>query len=61
MSDTTEEYVEAMNEAARLKRKYEPDDGVIMDIMLQLTNDRGRGYMRVLVRTGEYLLLDPVL
>eukprot|EP01043_Picozoa_sp_COSAG02_P017991 COSAG02_NODE_828_length_16703_cov_298.705312_2_plen_167_part_00 len=75
MSNTTEvvttEYAEAMNEAVnaanraeaeatRLKRKYEPDDGVIMDMMLQLTNDHGRGYMRVLVRTDEYLLLELV-
>ena len=71
MSDTTEEYAEAMNEAiqsanraeaeaTRLKRKYEPDGGVIMDMMLQLTNDHGRGYMRVLVCTGEYLLLELV-
>ena len=48
----------AEGEAARLKRKYEPDDGVIMDIMLRLTDGHGRGYMRALVRTDEYLLLQ---
>ena len=65
----TEQYAEAMDEAidaaARaeaevrgLKRKYEPDDGVIMDKILQLTDDHTRFHMRVLVRAGEYLLLE---
>jgi hypothetical protein len=43
-----------------LKRKYEPDGGVIMDKMLQLNNDYHEVYMRVLVRAGEYLLLEIV-
>jgi hypothetical protein len=69
--EQTEGYAEAMNEAIAaatraeaevrgIKRKYEPDDGVIMDKMLQLSDDHYRVYMRVLIRTGEYLLLEIV-
>ena len=69
--EQTEGYAEAMNEAIAaatraeaevrgIKRKYEPDDGVIMDKMLQLSDDHYRVYMRVLIRTGEYLQLEIV-
>eukprot|EP01044_Picomonas_judraskeda_P034045 COSAG03_NODE_13931_length_483_cov_5.625000_1_plen_64_part_00 len=40
-------------EVRGLKRKYEPDDGVIMDKMLQLSDDHNCVYMRVLIRTGD--------
>jgi hypothetical protein len=50
----------ALAEVARLKRKYEPDDGIIIDKLLKLTDDHACRYMRVLVRTGEYLLLELV-
>ena len=51
--EQTQGYAEAMNEAIAaatraeaevrgLKRKYEPDDGVIMDKMLQLNDDHPR-------------------
>eukprot|EP01046_Picozoa_sp_COSAG06_P051575 COSAG06_NODE_8446_length_2171_cov_43.077220_2_plen_181_part_00 len=54
------ERVAAADEVARLKRKYEPDDGIIIDKLLKLTDDHACRYMRVLVRTGEYLLLELV-
>ena len=55
-----EENALALAEVARLKRKYEPDDGIIIDKLLKLTDDHACRYMRVLVRTGEYLLLELV-
>ena len=51
----------ALAEVARLKRKYEPDDGIIIDKLLKLTDDHACRYMRVLVHTGEYLLLELVV
>jgi len=51
----------ALAEVARLKNKYEPDDGIIIDKLLKLTDDHACRYMRVLVRMGEYLLLELVV
>ena len=50
----------AVAEVASLKRKYEPSDGIIIDKVLKLSDDHGTTYMRVLVRTGEHLLLELV-
>ena len=61
----------AVAEVASLKRKYEPDDGVLIDKILLLSDGHGiefmedhpgygRQFMRVLVRTGENLLLQIV-
>ena len=47
-------------EVASLKRKYEPDTGILIDKLLKLTDDHSASFMRVLVRTGEYLLLELV-
>ena len=37
----------ALAEVACLKRKYEPDDGIIIDKLLKLTDDHNTSYMRV--------------
>ena len=37
----------AQAEVARLKRKFEPDDGILIDKLLKLTDDHGTSYMRV--------------
>ena len=50
----------AQAEVGRLTRKYEPDDGILIDKLLKLTDDHSASFMRVLVRTGEYLLLELV-
>ena len=69
--EETEGYAEAMNEAIAsatraeserdaLKRKYEPDTGVLFSKMLRLVGTDSTSYMRVTVRTGGYLLLELV-
>ena len=51
-------------EVATLKRKYEPDTGILSCKMLRLSDDDGtvlgKSFMRVTVRTGGYLLLELV-
>jgi len=42
----------AVAEVASLKRKYEPDDGVVIDKLLRLSDRDGTNYMRVTVHTG---------
>ena len=37
----------AQAEVASLKRKFEPDDGILIDKLLKLTDDHGTSYMRV--------------
>ena len=69
--EETEGYAEAMNEAIAsatraeserdaLKRKYEPDTGILLCKMLRLVGNESTSYMRVTVRTGGYLLLELV-
>ena len=50
----------ALAEVVGLKNKYEPDDGIIIDKLLKLTDDHSTSYMRVMVRSSEYLLLELV-
>ena len=47
-------------EVATLKRKYEPDTGILSCKMLRLSDDYGTVLMRVTVHTGGYLLLELV-
>jgi len=68
----TEEYAQAMEEAIdaatkaeaeanRLKRKYEPDEPeVLMDKILQLSDDNGMNFMRVQIFTGEKMELTLI-
>ena len=37
----------AVAEVARMKRKHEPEDGIIIDKVLKLSDDHGTTYMRV--------------
>ena len=51
----------AQAEVASLKRKYEPEDGVVIDKLLKLEyDDYQERYMRVQVLTGERLRLQLV-
>jgi hypothetical protein len=45
---------------AALKRKYEPDTGVLLSKMLRLADDDSTIFLRVTVRTGGYMLLELV-
>ena len=71
-TEVTEQYATAMEEAItsankaetetdRLKRKYEPDEPkVLMDKILQLSDDNGMNFMRVQIFTGEKLELTLI-
>jgi len=71
-TEVTEQYATAMEEAItsankaetetdRLKRKYEPDEPeVLMDKILQLSDDNGMNFMRVQIFTGEYMQLTLI-
>jgi hypothetical protein len=48
----------AAAEVARLKRTYEPDDGIIIDKLLKLTDFHEESFMRVTVRTGGCLSFE---
>jgi hypothetical protein len=50
----------AKAEVASLKRKYEPDTGILLSKMLRLEDEHSTVFLRVTVRTGEYLLLELV-
>jgi hypothetical protein len=43
----------AVAEVASLKRKYEPDDGIIIDQLLKLTDEHATSFMRVLVHVDS--------
>ena len=45
----------ATAELASLKRKYEPDTGIVLSKMLKLRDDHEMVFMRVTVRTGGHL------
>ena len=51
---------DANAEVARLKRKFEPDTGILLSKMLRLTDDYDTVFMRVTVRTEGYMLLELV-
>jgi hypothetical protein len=51
---------EAKAKASSLKRKYEPDTGILLSKMLRLSDDVSGSFMRVTVRTGGYLLLELI-
>jgi len=50
----------AQAEVASLKRKFEPDTGILLNKMLTLADRDGTNYMRVTVHTGERLVLDLI-
>ncbi len=50
----------AQAEAARLKRMYEPDTGIMLSKILRMNDSHSTSFMRVTVRTGGYLLLELV-
>ena len=71
-TEVTEQYATAMAEAIEsatkaeaetkcLKRKYEPDEPkVLMDKILQLSDDNGMNFMSVQIFTGEYMQLTLI-
>ena len=71
-TEVTEQYAAAMEEAIEsatkaeaetkcLKRKYEPDEPkVLMDKILQLSDDNGMNFMSVQIFTGEYMQLTLI-
>eukprot|EP01047_Picozoa_sp_COSAG01_P071031 COSAG01_NODE_10923_length_2049_cov_8.108718_3_plen_166_part_00 len=61
MNEMIESTHKAEAEASRLKRKYEPDEAeVLLDQILELSNDDGVAYMRVKILTGEYMMLTLI-
>ena len=61
MEEAIESATKAEAEANRLKRKYEPDEPeVLMDKILQLSDDNGMNFMRVQIFTGEYMQLTLI-
>jgi hypothetical protein len=61
MNEMIETTHKAEEEANRLKRKYEPDEAeVLLDQILELSNDDGVAYMRVKILTGEYMMLTLI-
>jgi hypothetical protein len=61
MNEMIESTNKAEAEANRLKRKYEPDESeVLLDQILEFSNDVGVAYMRVKILTGEYMMLTLI-
>jgi hypothetical protein len=61
MNEMIETTHKAEEEANRLKRKYEPDEAeVLLDKILELSNENSVAYMRVKILTGEYMMLTLI-
>ena len=61
MEEAIESATKAEAEANRLKRKYEPDEPIVlMDKILQLSDDNGMNFMRVQIFTGEKMELTLI-
>eukprot|EP01047_Picozoa_sp_COSAG01_P116939 COSAG01_NODE_45609_length_407_cov_86.282468_1_plen_92_part_01 len=61
MNEMIESVHKAEAEANRLKRTYEPDEPeVLLDQILEFSNDVGVAYMRVKILTGEYMMLTLI-
>ena len=58
LTDAQAERDAAQAEAAELKRKYEPENGVIAEQMYEVTTDHCRSYMHVQILSDEGLLLE---
>ena len=58
LTDTEAERDAARAEAANLKRKYEPENGIIAEQMYEVTTDHCRNYMHVQILAGESLMLE---
>ena len=60
MTEAIDAARKAEDECDTLKRKYEPDTGILLDKMLKLMDDDGMSFMRLQVHTGEYLMLTLI-
>ena len=61
MNEMIESTNKAEAEANRLKRKYEPDESkVLLDKILELSNENSLFYMRVEIFTEEYMKLTLI-
>ena len=58
LADTQAERDAARAENADLKRKYEPENGVVAEQMYEVTTDHCRNYMHVQILAGESLMLE---